>query len=181
MNRTPLLNAARVDNYEILQLLLNHPEIDLNATSTGDTNILDWSITAEDSEAVKTILKLGEKFVKKPENKEMNSVKLAISRGNAEIFDILVKEGMIEVNERLENQLTPIILASIFESIEIVRYLIQFGKSVDVNAVDDSGRTALHHASDEGFVDIVKLLVDVPGIQLDIEDSEFVSLFLCFI
>lgn len=183
-NRTPLLNAARVDNYEIMNLLVNHPEINLNITSTGNTNILDWAITVEDEEAVDLIMKLDEKkFNKNRENKESTSVQLAISRGNPLIFDLLVKGGMVHVNEQLDNKLTPLILATIYESIEIVRYLIKFVKTgsensvdfVDVNAVDDSGRTALHHAADEGYVQIVNLLVDVPGISLDIEDNELLT------
>lgn len=177
------MNAARADNFEVMKLLANHPEIDLNVTSTGNTNILDWAITAEDEEAVSLILKFDEKkFIKNPENKETTSVQLAISRGNPAIFELLVKGGMIHVNERLNNQLTPLIMATIYESVEIVRFLVNFSISnsenfdvVDVNAVDDSGRTALHHAADEGFVQIVKLLVDVPGISLDIEDNEFLT------
>ena len=171
------MNAARADNFEVLKFLANHPEIDLNVTSTGNTNILDWAITAEDEEAVSLILKFDEKkFIKNPQNKETTSVQLAISRGNPVIFELLIKGGMIHVNERLNNQLTPLIMATIYESIEIVRFLIhQNFDVVDVNAIDDSGRTALHHAADEGFVQIVKLLVDVPGIALDIEDNEFLT------
>lgn len=45
-----------------------------------------------------------------------------------------------------------------YRNIELVKFLIENG--IDINAQDNSGRTALMYAAENGFDDIVKLLID---------------------
>lgn len=52
---------------------------------------------------------------------------------------------------------------------DIVQYLLTVG-GIDVNLIDTTGRSALHWAAGIRNEDIVKLLVKMPGIQLEIED-----------
>ncbi|OHT10030.1 hypothetical protein TRFO_20833 [Tritrichomonas foetus] len=155
---------------------MNHPGIEPNIDSRSGMNVLDWAISAENCETVKAVLE-SHKFIRDPSGKEVSSVQLAISRGNPEVLKTLINEKMLRVNEIFENEITPLHLASIYDSVAIVEYLCQ-QSDVNVNSIDAGGRTPLHHAASEGFLEIVKILIKIPGIQLDIEDMDYVFFYI---
>lgn len=116
--------------------------------------------------------------------KARSSVQLAITRGNPIVFNALIKSGIASINQRFDGDATTLHLATIYESIEIVRYLLRYVNSeetenaVDINALDAVGRTALHFACDEGYLEIVSLLLNVQGIEVNIEDTEYIFVSL---
>ena len=56
--------------------------------------------------------------------------------------------------------------------VTIVRMLVQNGSAhkLDINRQDDYGKTALHMAASEGYDPIVRMLVQQPGIKLNIKE-----------
>ena len=69
------------------------------------------------------------------------------------------------LNQQDENGLTPLMYASLNNSIEVAEILIQKLHVVDVNDQDISGKTALHFAAKVGATKIVKMLLMADGIN----------------
>jgi ankyrin repeat protein len=55
---------------------------------------------------------------------------------------------------------TPLILAILRNNEDVAQFCVEFGNLASINIEDDNGRTALHHASNVGNCDVVKLLID---------------------
>ncbi len=66
-----------------------------------------------------------------------------------------------DVNQRLDNKETPLMLA-VFNT-DILRYLIT--KGADVNAVDSNGYTALHYATDYDIEESARILLDAGALS----------------
>lgn len=79
----------------------------------------------------------------------------AIYRGHADIIHFLINRGA-DINERYRSGITPLMAA--VASLEVVRVLVDAG--ANVNATDDSGNTALFHATLLGNSHCVFFLVD---------------------
>lgn len=80
----------------------------------------------------------------------------------------IAKSLLVDKEIRNEREQTLLIYATIFEQTEVIEYLLN--NQVNVNAQDDSGKTALHYASEKGFQDIILLLVSDENINVNIQD-----------
>ena len=91
----------------------------------------------------------------------------AASAGDLEQVSQLIAEG-VDVNARIDDGWTPLIIASQFGHEEIVRLLLANG--ADVNAKPDNGQTALIVASVHGLVEIADLLL-AAGADVDAREE----------
>jgi ankyrin repeat protein len=82
----------------------------------------------------------------------------AIKKGNLSQIESIVTENHDSLNERNEDDFTPLHLACLEGQLEIAGYLINQG--ADVNARTNLNITSLHLSALEGRVEIVKLLLD---------------------
>lgn len=91
---------------------------------------------------------------------------VSITEGHTNVVELLVAQGdRIDVNGRTpEQRLTPLMLAASGGDKDIVRCLLQH-PSINVNAVDDSSRTALFWAASGGHHDAVRLLLGHPALN----------------
>lgn len=94
------------------------------------------------------------------------AIHFAAIRGNHLTTEILLKYGA-GINDRDEDEKTPLHYASFRPNLEYVRRLIE--KGADVNAKDKYGRTPLHVSSLSGNLEVTKLLVE-SGAQLQQRD-----------
>lgn len=93
---------------------------------------------------------------------------IAVSLGDLEIADFLIKRGA-EINSAGEIQGNrPIHISSEFGDLEMIQLLISAGS--DIDALDTDGRTALFRASAAGQALAVKLLLD-NGAKVDSRES----------
>ena len=126
--RTPLSRACRRGFQDLAIALLNHPKIDIKKSNQA---LID---------AVK-----GDLF---------------------EIVEILLKYPDINVNIRGDHGYTPLICACDSASIRMIRLLLSH-KDLDVNLKTNYGFSALWNASFKNRPDVVKLLLNVPGINVN--------------
>ncbi len=77
--------------------------------------------------------------------------------------------GNPNINQRGNNQTTPLIQASVFGRPVFVRQLLEHG--ADFNMVDLNGQTALHAAAGAGRAEIVRMLIEA-GVESSITDYD---------
>ncbi|MBU4269589.1 ankyrin repeat domain-containing protein [Candidatus Dependentiae bacterium] len=92
----------------------------------------------------------------------------AADKGNTEALKVLIKNGA-DVNEKLSNGITPIMLASRNNHEKTVRALAESGAVLD--AQDQTGKTALMYAASNGLTNIIQLLIEKKA-NLEIKDNE---------
>ena len=102
------------------------------------------------------------------ENK-LTPLHLAVSKGHAEIVQLLL-ENRADINIKSgEKGLTPLIYGAIHGKLKIMNILIDFG--ADMKLTTDSGRNALHYAAGNGHDEIVEFLIE-NGITIDALDYQ---------
>ncbi len=81
----------------------------------------------------------------------------ASERGYIESMKALIEVGRADVNKAGKKGLAPMHCAALANSKEAIEYL--FHHEADIDAVDDQGLTALHHASGLGLLNSIRTLV----------------------
>ncbi|PTB62151.1 ankyrin, partial [Trichoderma citrinoviride] len=85
-------------------------------------------------------------------------IHVAAQNGHLEAVKLLLKLDPGDINIETKNGATPLLLASGGETashLEVARYLIEQGAAINLDAADESGKTALHHACGLGAIDMV--------------------------
>jgi ankyrin repeat protein len=142
---TPLHNAVEAGHVELVQLLIdNGARVD--ETNNRGLTLVDVALYAENKEIAELLVANGAK---------------ATFHQSAYIGDIdktksFVDSG-IDINQRDEQQSTPLHYATKAGSLSQVKSLISNG--ANVNAKDKRGRRPLHHAAGGGHTGIVRLLI----------------------
>jgi len=88
----------------------------------------------------------------------------AVNRENVNATRKLLNNGA-NVNQNNGNGRSPLMQASFIGNSELVKLLL--AKGADVNKADSDGNTALHFATVENYLDITRLLLAAPGIQVN--------------
>lgn len=102
----------------------------------------------------------------------------ATSKGQWEIVKYLVEKGVdlnATGNKPLHRVLSDIETSDVIQELDenrklkLMKYLIENG--ANVNAKSASGKTILHLASQKGYLEIVKYLVDEKSVDLNVQDK----------
>ncbi|THV52680.1 hypothetical protein BGAL_0072g00160 [Botrytis galanthina] len=168
---TPLISAiCQEASMDILRLLFDqekHPDID--ARSESGWTALMYACWNTDSAVVNFLLS------RKPDTNFSDyagSTALTLACGNstAEIVSALLK-ARADVNAQNGNGDTPLILASRWRDANMVSNILEYNP--DISKVGDDGVTALHRVMwNEKKDEIVPLLVQAPGVDINAKDSE---------
>lgn len=153
--KTALMLAASVARAELARALLA-AGADVNAANARGGTALMFAATQGDSETVAVLLSHGAAVNARAEN-GWTAVTLAAATGQAAVVKQLLEAGA-DANIADIYGWTPLMRAVDSDRAEVVRVLLQ-NKSVRVNARDDQGETALHHAAAGGSLEIARLLL----------------------
>ncbi|TFK26057.1 ankyrin [Coprinopsis marcescibilis] len=82
------------------------------------------------------------------------------------------------INSTSLNMATPLILASLFGHVEVVRALLAV-LGVDINLQDGKGATALIHSAHRGHTDVVRILLKTPGIKVNSINFDGETALMC--
>jgi ankyrin repeat protein len=167
---TPLVEAARVDDIDMLRLLMSAP-VNINAGGFVGMTALNLAVGHANLPAVKLLLEKGAdvNVANVSEVKVKNGL-IALSRMTAlmsapesspEVMDALVKAGA-NVNARDIRGMTPLMLAVATDSPDprIVRLLLDHGADTDVKST--AGERALDWAKKFNQPEILRLLGGQP-------------------
>jgi len=120
----PLAEAVRIDNTEIVKLLLAHPRIDVNNKLACVT---DWNYFHDLQFNVPT----GE-----------TAIYTAVEQGNLQMVSLLLTHPYININQGNISKTTPLMRACMRNNIDIVRRLL-LAPNININQKDYRGRSAL--------------------------------------
>lgn len=154
--RTALMLAAKLSSREVVKKLLI-AGAEINDRNLNGGTALMYSAIRGDPETLMLLLEngaevnVGAKF-------GWTALMVAAAKGHAEITSILLDHGA-EVNIRDIYHWTPLMRASFSGHEQAVAVLLSDAE-IDVNAQDDNGATAMHHAATNGYAGIVELLLE---------------------
>ncbi len=153
--KTALMLAAGAGNADLVRTLLADGANVNSANVRGGTALM-YAATRGDAETVAVLLSHGAKVNARAQN-GWTAVTLASAKGYEAIIKKLLKAGA-DANVADIYGWTPLMRAVDGGRVGVVRILLQ-DKSVQVNARDDHGETALHHAAARGAFEITRLLI----------------------
>ena len=154
--KTPLIVAAKIGDPKLVQLLLDLGS-DVNAaTETGGTALMFAAIRGN-LETVELLIGHGAD-VNATAHFNWTALMVAAVKGHDVVVRVLLDHGA-NANVADTYGWTPLMRAAYENRTAAVRALTSSGK-VNLDAVDESGFTALHHAAARGHVEIARLLLD---------------------
>lgn len=142
---------------------------DLNATTdkSGETS-LHLAARYARSDAAKRLLDAGAD-ANSQDNTGRTPLHSAVAADAMGVFQILLRNRATNLNARMHDGTTPLILAARLATEGMVEDLIN--ADADINAADNSGKTALHWAAAVNNVDAVNILL-VHGANRDAQDDK---------
>ena len=153
--KTALMLAAGAGRADLARALLA-AGADVNAANARGGTALMFAATQGDSETVAALLSHGAAVNARAEN-GWTAMTLAAATGQAAVVRQLLAAGA-DANIADIYGWTPLMRAVDSDRFEVIRVLLQ-NRSVRVNARDDQGETALHHAAAMGSLEIARLLI----------------------
>ena len=174
-----LLQVAVDENHQaIVKILLSRPDIKVNlARPTGATPLF---VAAQNG-----YLEVAGMLLQHPDiNPSIGTsdhgttpLATAASFGHEEMVKLLLSSGKTNVNLRDKNGGTALFFAAQWNRPKIVEVLIRSG--ADVNLPLSDGRTPLGFTVFKGYIKVVKLLLQAPGVQINKPgQSNVAALFL---
>ena len=99
----------------------------------------------------------------------------ACEKGNVDLVkSLLAKESrnlFPNVNQS-DRGLTPLYMATLGNKVEVVKLLLSV-KNINVNSFDKNGASCLYQSCNFGYVEIVKLLLNCPGIEASLNTGPY--------
>lgn len=154
---TPLLKAAWDGEEEIVTLLLEAgAKINAKATDTGETALMN-AVTREHTAIVKLLLEKGADVA--PKNRfDFNAFTSAVAAGKQDIAGMLLDAGAKP--DEGASGLTPLQFAASAGNVEMIRFLVKRGASVNYGA-KTGGQTALLSAIYGAHPEAVEALIEL--------------------
>jgi ankyrin repeat protein len=155
--RKPLLVAAEFQHSEVLNLLLE-AKADINTRDAEGRTALTWAISRKLEKTVELLLSNPEIDINCRDMNGQSPFALAAGMGNVCMLEKLLKQGP-DVNSEDDNQKTPLLLAATNRCLEAVEFLLKIPE-IDVDHVDDHGRTPFSFAAEKDSLPIMQALLN---------------------
>ena len=143
---------------EVIQLLLNRPDIEVNEGDASGYTPLHWACSCNHPEVVRLLLKQDGIEVNAKANNGDTPLHLACWKGHLEVVKLLLDHPKIEVNATDDYGDTPLHWACLEGDLEVVRLLLA-KPNIEVNEKDQRGKTPLLWACSKGYPKAVALLL----------------------
>ena len=154
--KSALMVAAKAGNSELVKLLLDkgaQPE----KTNNNGGNAVMFACIKGDIETVRLLLSNGVNVNARGSN-GWSALMIASAKGHAEVVTMLLDEHA-DVNTVDVYDWTPLHRASFENNEQVVKVLLA-APQLKLDARDDQGATALHHAAIQGNLHISRLLIE---------------------
>lgn len=158
---TPLIQAIRDRNYQIIEYLLTLPNINVNSVDNKKFGFppLSHAVQMHEFGIMRTLIENGAN-VNEPSTNEKNPfntpLMIAAWGGRLESVRILAENGACVNQQDKGNGFTPLIKAVINGNIDIVKYLLEQG--ADKNVFSYEKKTALDYAYEKNHKEIIEIL-----------------------
>jgi ankyrin repeat protein len=156
-----LMHAVYDRHVEIVNLLLQEKAIDVNLKDNEGWTPLMWCWDIH----IFNILLMANADIETTNNAGLNVLMLNVLRGNADIINLILKDGRVNINNKNKYGRTALMYAVREEHVEILKSLLE-NENIDINVKDKDGWTALMLAVNRRNVDSCKLLCE-KGARVD--------------
>ena len=161
---TCLHYAARRGHTEAVRYLVCLPEVDVNHRDADNNTALHFAVVNANTYAVQVLIDAGAD-INTQNNGGRSPLHSACASRALDVVEMLVEAGA-GVRAKSDDGDTCLILAAYFGHTETVRYLVGLPE-VELNYRDtENNYTALQHAVEEGYTDVVQVLIDA-GADVD--------------
>ena len=168
-NRTALILTANLGRYQMAEVLLQHPDIDVNVQDS-------FGMTAIAAASRAGCTRIVELLLIRPETKVdivdfdagRSALRCAAERNFADVVELLLRNGAQP--NLVDRQGGTAMLRAVYRGCqEALMAMIDFG--VDLHCVDEDSQSLLHSASRNGHFEIARLLVE-NGISPQVRDKD---------
>ncbi|CAF2544138.1 unnamed protein product [Rotaria sp. Silwood2] len=167
-SRQPIHVACQMGNYDLVSLLINSPNVNINAVDDNNRNCLFYAISYGDEKIVDLLLennitikirdRVGDTPLHSAVQHKTNAFKLTNS--------LLTKQdGKDLINEPAADGMRPLLLAAEYKQPEVIYLLIKNG--ANVKAVDGEHQTALHIACRSDCMKCAFYLIEFGGLNVN--------------
>lgn len=166
-----LNDAVKTRDLNLIESLLikGHNPNSLNSIKRHLKTIVHFAAESGNIELFKLLLKYNcDIYIKDHEN--MTCIFYAVESGSTEMLDYLIDELKMDINQYDIQNRSLFYWASCLGDIPMIKYLINRGAKVTTNSV--MGRSAFSKACWNGRFDIIKLLLETPGLNIDINERD---------
>ena len=162
---TPLYFAAQEGHVEVVKLLLAARGINVNLSAYTWATPLYHAAQEGHVEVVKLLLAAPGINVNSTQMAGATPLCIAVQEGQVVVVKLLLDAPTIRIDTRKTGGATPLIIAAAYGFSRIVEQLIKRG--ANVNLMLDPGSTALGIAARSGHVEVVRVLLQAPAIEVN--------------
>lgn len=166
---TPLRVAAEQGHIGVVNQLLKLPDIDVNLPSANHSSPLWIAAQNGHHEIVQALLRHPKIEVNQEKN-DYSPLWIASQNGHYKVVQYLLNHPNIEPNKPNNNGITPLWKAAQKGHTEIVTLFLKKLTAGQVNQTNSSGKSPLSIAIESQHLNVVKLLLQFPGIVASSED-----------
>ena len=166
---TALHIAAHFGYYDIVDALINAPNVNINARNEQGKSPLYLASMSGMEQSAQLLINAGAD-INASDNGQWTALHTAAGKGHHHIVDALIKAPNINLNVRNAHGYTPLYVAVDRGREQSARLLINAG--ADINISDNNQWTALHWAAYYGYIKIVDALIHVPNVNLNSRNEQ---------
>ena len=171
LGQTPLAKAAANGSLDLIKVLFRQPGLHKSPQFTGAVPPL-WSACRAGQFAAVEFLLQNSADINQISPSGTSPLEVAIIMEHVDIVHLLVSsEKSLLINDQNHcSSFTALMFASALGKVEIVKILLEH-PNINVNAVDDQGRTSFWWAAAGGHYEVVQLLANRRGVKKRLKDS----------
>lgn len=160
--------AAADGETELVKYLLSHEDLDVQNKDLQGRNAISWAAGNGHIRTISVLLRSSRIDLSGKDNNGRNAISWACSGGHHTLVEYLIKHDPTGVDEEDVDGWTPLAWALSTRSPKTVGVLLASGL-VNVNRKDVFGHTPLVWAAGYGYGEIVRILMNVEGVEVDSE------------
>lgn len=168
---TPLIVAARFGSQLVMELLLQNPSTQLNATNPLGQTALYCAAANSHSITVSRLLRENGLLVNCPDIMSgWTPLAVAVLHGHSDVIQCFLSDGRADINTVDKHTRTPLFHAVQHDRSRIVEILLTDTRT-NVTHRDSKGCTPLLDAARRGFYSSMNILLRHPDIEVNVYDS----------
>lgn len=165
---TPLMSAAQYGDLTATQMLLDAPNINIDAKRFDGATALMIAAHSNKNDVMKVLIDRGAD-VNATDKYGWTSLMLAARQGHLKIVQALLNRSGINIDAKNIKGLTALIFAILYGKADVAKVLIHHG--ADVNLAKNDGWTPLMSAAQHGHMTIAQTLLNAPEIRIDAKSA----------
>lgn len=164
-----LIAAARKGHVDSVQMLLNHPGVQINARDEHGNTALIWSVRNAHLQAAGFLLKQASIEPMLANYAGMDALAAAVELGHPGMMRVVLGEQRIAAHACSKHCFAALRAAVSTGNLPLLQQLSQ-SSGVDINESDESSRTLLMMAAEKGQLELLCWLLRAPDIDINLTE-----------